>query len=290
MLNWDFDQIISHATKMQEKIKSLEAEVLKLKTPFEAMKKPHNVSFSYCQTDIGTYGYSDKVHARYEEALILATENDAINAHNKAVVDKLRKTIIATGFSETNLEYKRNKKISVPKEWTKDIVAEFGVGSAEINRRYQEFLKAVEQYSLKKKKDEELKERESLASLEAKKKEIAFVDLCRDLEMDPLTTTSDDIRERLLSRCKYLRLANAGLETRNDWSDGPYLVKNALTSFTSESIEDEDIIGEYMGILEEFEDGRSFRDCKYNYGKLFGMVDPKLMAFYERAVGAKELW
>lgn len=289
MKNWDFDQIISHATKMQEKIKSLEVENEKLKTPFEAMKQPHNISFSHYSTDVGTYGYSDKIKARYEESLVLATENDSINAHNKDVVSKLRKTIIATGFPETKGEYKRSKMVHIPKEWTKDIVAEQGIGSAEIERRYQEFLKAVEQYSLKKKKDEELKERENLAIIEAKKKEIVFVDLCRDLKMDPLITSTDDIRESLLSQCKYLNLAVAGQAVRNDWSDGPWRVSNALSEFKyspEDSLQsiglDKDIFEEYQRILDNFEDGRSFRDCQYNYDYLFDLVDPDLMGLYNK--------
>jgi hypothetical protein len=287
MKNWDFDQIISHATKMQEKINSLEAEVLKLKTPFDVIKQPHDIRFSYYQTDVV---HPEKIKTNYEKALTLAKENDIINAHNREVVSKLKKTIVATGFSETRSEWKRNKMTSVSREWTNDIIATQGVGSAEVERRYLEFLKAVEQHELKELADKERKEREGLAALEEKKKEIAFVDLCRDLGVDPLTTTSDDLLENLLSRCKYLRLAYAGQATRGDWSDGPWRVSNALSKFEVITKLDEDIHKEYSEILQEFEDGRSFRDCEYNYDVLFDMVDPKLMTFYERLVGVKDSW
>lgn len=97
-------------------------------------------------------------------------------------------------------------------------------------------------------------------------------------------TNIGDVLKAIISRCKYLELADAMYNTRNDWSTGFGLVESVLPCFKIENPEDRSIVEELSSILEGDEtDGRIFRDCVYNYSVLYGMVDPQLLADYNEA-------
>ena len=62
---------------------------------------------------------------------------------------------------------------------------------------------------------------------------------------------------------------------RGDWNDGPNYAEVGLGRFTPDTDNpvDVEIEKEISGLIEDWGgDGRVFRDCKYNYGELKGMV------------------
>jgi len=91
-----------------------------------------------------------------------------------------------------------------------------------------------------------------------------------------------DVLDILDSKCKYFKLARAMEETRNDWNDGYGRVQYAISSFSVETPEDQEIYDEIFELAHECEDidGRIFRDCTYNYSVLYGKVDADLMSDY----------
>lgn len=83
-----------------------------------------------------------------------------------------------------------------------------------------------------------------------------------------------DVLEAIINKDKYLRLGHYLESNRNDWNEGCDSAETGLGGFHVETTEDQDIyddISSYLG--ENWDcDGRVFRDCRYNYSVLYGMV------------------
>ncbi|MNV78716.1 hypothetical protein D3C71_1722230 [compost metagenome] len=101
----------------------------------------------------------------------------------------------------------------------------------------------------------------------------------------PLESSWSDVLDSLCEKDQRLDLAVAMQRTRGDWSEGPYRVKNALDRFQIETTEDKDIANDVLSCLDDFEDGRVFRDTNWNYGRLFASVkDETLSADVQKAL------
>ena len=109
-----------------------------------------------------------------------------------------------------------------------------------------------------------------------------------------LTEDSDwnDVLDALDSKCKYFKLARAMEDTRNDWNDGYGRVQWAISAFSVDSPEDQEIFDEIYDLAYEYEDidGRIFRDCTHNYSFLYGKVDEELMKDYNTLREYYEAW
>ena len=109
-----------------------------------------------------------------------------------------------------------------------------------------------------------------------------------------LTEDSDwsDVLDTLDSKCKYFKLARAMEDTRNDWNDGYGRVQWAISAFSVDSPEDQEIFDEIYDLAHEYEDidGRIFRDCTHNYSFLYGKVDEELMKDYNTLREYYEAW
>jgi len=83
--------------------------------------------------------------------------------------------------------------------------------------------------------------------------------------------------EATLLKNKYLRLAYYLNKNRNDWSDGHSYAESGLSGFAVEKQIDSDIYNDISSYIDDGwdGDGRVFRDCKYNYTVLYGMVEDK---------------
>jgi len=131
---------------------------------------------------------------------------------------------------------------------------------------------------------EEQKAREAELARQQEERRVRRIALAVKAGMDPLQCDDvDDLLRFIATQDKYLNLAHAGVMTRNDWSDGPWAVEQALTDFKVESETDRDIASEWQQIVDDFEDGRSFRDCEWNYNRVMELADPKPLALYHEA-------
>jgi len=117
----------------------------------------------------------------------------------------------------------------------------------------------------------DIQEKAAVEKEKQKVKDLAWLQVKYNLPPD---SDFSEIQDVILSMSKYLRLACAMEQTRNDWNDGFYLVENALTGFKVVSDTDKAIEAEIMEILQgDEDDGRIFRDCNYNYSVLYSMVE-----------------
>ena len=91
----------------------------------------------------------------------------------------------------------------------------------------------------------------------------------------PIESSWDDVLEHLRKKDQRLDLAVAMEQTRGDWSDGPYRVRNALDRFQIHIDEDKAIATDVASCLYDFEDGRVFRDTTWSYSALYESVADK---------------
>lgn len=128
-------------------------------------------------------------------------------------------------------------------------------------------------------------ERERQAEVERRKADVELAAILLRYEL-PIESSWADVLEALRSRNQRLDLAVAMQQTRCDWSEGPWRVRSAVDRFTMETDDDKAIINDVIDGLTDFEDGRVFRDCIWNYDALFGSVeDQQLAADVQRALG-----
>ena len=122
---------------------------------------------------------------------------------------------------------------------------------------------------MKKVKDEEAKK-----ELEKKVKEenriLALLLAKYDLDID---CEWRDLMDAITEKNKYLDLAYALEKNRGDWNEGYDYAESGLNRFKVVTEQDQEIYDNIYSYFDDFCDGRVFRDCEWNYGRLYGLVD-----------------
>lgn len=92
---------------------------------------------------------------------------------------------------------------------------------------------------------------------------------------EPAFVDPEDVLELLRQQNKYLDLALAMNDTRNDWSDGFYRVSGAMRRFKCDTPQDYAIIEDLETCFhDDICDGRIFRDTEWNYNRIYELIDP----------------
>ena len=129
------------------------------------------------------------------------------------------------------------------------------------------------------KREQDKRDRERRSEVERQQRK-ANLDLARMILRYGAPDDSDwcSMLDLLRGRNKYLDLALACEATRGDWSEGFYRVSDALRSFTVEDERDKDIVADLYDCMDS-DDGRIFRDTRWNYSELYKLVgDDQLVA------------
>jgi len=282
--NWDFDCAINHVNKLQAEIVKLREENKRLATPFGTLQETLPLkSGSWNRDLVKTDSGWAKIEREYAEDVETGKKNDEINAANQALVTSLRKVIVEAGFPESHVEYKRNKPNRIPSGWSVGIRAATGPTSLVVESRMKESRGYREKFLAEKAKAEAEAERVKQEEADRRAADIEFVDLCRSVGLDPLATDVGDLEDAIRSKCKYLDLAVAGMETRGDWSDGCWRVERVLGEFKVVTPEDKAIHEDWWSECNDFHDGRQFRDCTWNYDRIMSeLADSTAVALWGR--------
>jgi len=245
------------------------AEALRMRNSYEPTGKP-------------------ALDAAREKSLPIVERNKEVAAHNKALKDRVAALLKAIKLPQSRICISNRGLRSKYAEagWQKSVDAiPLNCGWAELERQYRDRLDSIkhQQEEAERKRQQEVYAREK----EEKRVQSRVVAklVARDLGMEGGGEWYEVFNE-ILSRNKYLALADAGLKTRGNWSDGPYRVREALRSFTVEDSQDKAIKDCYESELSDWcGDGRVFRDFEWNYDRLFEMAkqqDQKLYGLYEK--------
>lgn len=287
---WQRDQALRAVNEMYAEVEKLRAENERLRTPFGALQKTATLKCSTWRVDLvnSEPGWS-RIEREYAEDVATAKENDAINTANQALVANLRKVIASAGFPETRSEWRRNKIIRVPNEWANCINVTNENGTSVVESRMRDFREHRKQFLAEQKKKQDERDREAAQAEAKRRSDITFVELCKELNLDPLESSADDIETAIRSKCKYLNLAVAMMDTRGDWSDGCYRVESALGEFVESLPVDEDIAANVQSQCDNFDDGRQFRDCEWSYDRLMGeLADKEASVLWTKFVKIRE--
>lgn len=229
------------------------------------------------------YEVIDKV---YEIDVVTDVENKKLSEENREMLSNLLGLIKSLGFRDSHQGYKTNRsrnKTTIYRAFPSELREQLPQLGTSPKSLADDLKKKVERAF-----DACLaEERERIAKAEKEKAERkANAELAKMVVKYGLDEEDDwdwgSIEEEILDKCKYLRLASAMEDTRNDWNEGFGRVKYALGRFSIENDFDQlayDDISE-RAYCEET-DGRIFRDTMYSYDVLYGKVDDDLLEDFE---------
>ena len=226
----------------------------------------------------------------YEESKPLVAENQAICDENRRIVTALIQSIENAGIpGRVEVVVSGPRAMRTKREMQEAPWKSLGGRVRqtdywpESERRYKEFLARVAKWQEEidaKKKAEEREQAKKRETIEAESRRIT---LCLKYGADPVKTSLYDLREMLLRKNKYLHLAYFLEKNRGDWNDGPSYAEAGLNGFTIETPDDQLIYDDINGSIEDWQgDGRVFRDCTWNYGRIYAeFVPAELRADFE---------
>lgn len=213
----------------------------------------------------------------------IALENEPLAAENKELIAKIKAIMDAAGIPESYYAYEKpsprakEKSVKKPAGYIQDLnrlvqtAAPVRVQVDDLRQRLKSkyndaFSKASALESEKEKQREKERALHELALFRAK------------YTPENPHSYASNIIDSVLSKNKYLHMAYWLERQRGDWSDGFWQAELALNAFVPESDLDNDILECIQGIYDSSVengdiDGRVFRDCEYNYGVLYGMVE-----------------
>ena len=215
--------------------------------------------------------------------------------NNKAIAAQIIALNEAVGMPVRWSERDRNSRSRYPKTighqagYITDISRECKTddGFASATSTYERMLQQYKEYEAEGQRDAERAkaqaERDRLALIEKRKADVELAAMLLRYGL-PLDSSWSDVLENLRARHQRLDLAVAMQQTRCGW-DGAYRVRNAMDRFTIRDNEDKDIANDVLGCMDDFSDGRVFRDTRWSYDALFASVeDRQLVADVQRAM------
>ncbi len=280
-----FEFALSSLKSIEAERANLEAEVAELRKPWGMFQSFEKMSHTATNGD----PLRDYDWPKFEAAIV---EDRARDERNKPIADanavlmkKLVDTISATGVGSTGSKWNGRKRSyeKVDAEWTSLLRSNLHARpslsfSEDAHKRNIEKRKAAQEATAKAARDAERKQTEAV---EARRAMAILVDVANSLGM-PVTSSKEELQDAIRGKDKYIDLAAGGESVRNDWSDGPDAAESALARFQIVSETDIAIAEDWGEIVSSFEDGRSFRDCKWNYSAVFALASPALLELWNK--------
>lgn len=244
---------------------------------------------------VATYALQQLESARAKD---VATHEENLPAieNNKAVRAHVEQLMTGIGMPPKWSERDHNSRSRYPKTvthdagWKTDLVREVkiddGFASATLSyqslkTRYDEYAESAKGAAAREQAQREAAEKERI---EKRKADMALAAILLRYGLPPESEWSD-VLDNLRARDQRLDLAVAMAHTRADWNEGAYRVRDALHRFTINTDEDKDIAADVTPLLADFDDGRCFRDCAWNYSRIFASVtDQQLSADVQLAM------
>ena len=175
------------------------------------------------------------------------------------------KTSRSTKKTELYYHFPSEIRKQIPTSYSEDSLNEHKKNLLDrMNRYWKQEIEKIKQERLK--KEQEQKEKE-------KNRKLGILLAKYDLSLD---CDWNDVLDTVLEKNKYLRLAHYLEKNRDDWSNGCDYAETGLNGFEVENELDQKIYDDiihYINNWDEYMDGRVFRDCKYNYGVLYGIAE-----------------
>lgn len=231
----------------------------------------------------------DKCNVALEEFREINLHNQEIIKYNQSIVDSLKQYMSSLGIPESRLERDYKSRARYPKSKTvasgylDDIRRYIPVYDSEYNI-YRNYCTSIAENITKKAKEyidsiSTLKQIRATEEAE-KKKNFLVTKMIIKYEL-PDTSSASDVFWHIVNKDMYLRLAHYMSLNRGDWSDGCDYTETGLAGFSTNTPQDEEIFNEISELCEDWKgDGRVFRDCEWNYSRIFELADKDLYKDY----------
>ncbi len=245
----------------------------------------------------------DQLNEWLQQNEVIYKENLLICENNRKVKEVALAFLIKLGFKEKKYDYASSRKKNkewVSSAWFGEFQNHFVVSCDYTWNEFQRWAKqqidGVKKYNLEKEIETKRVAEEQVIKLKAAEKTALIVKIVEKYKLDfnePIPNVGDVIL-RLAEKNKYLFLAYYLFLNRSDWNDGSNYASIGIgrfCDFPATGI-DNDIISCITDLINDWEgDGRVFRDCEWNYDRLFSIVkeqDPELNADWEKLLIHRE--
>jgi hypothetical protein len=290
---WALDQIEKNAAELRKEIARLEG-ALDEQTGVVQQPKPYPLEKVVRKTHYQSFGSPEASRAAAEkaraESLPLVEENKAIIESNRKVLARLMQLITNAGLPKTlsvPRPRSRYKTDEVQTDWADALSRHIPLsdGWSMLESSYNEWVRRCGEW--RSKIDSEARQKEQAEK--ARSREVDREILRREIVGKyglPSDVDLDDAQRYIMGKNKYLWLAHFLAANRGDWSEGCDYAETGLSKFIVETETDREIHAEISGLCSDWcGDGRVFRDCAWNYNRLFQLAAeqvPELYADYSR--------
>jgi hypothetical protein len=221
-----------------------------------------------------------EVNQIYAEDIEIIKENDMAANNNKSVYNSLKTMFVTLGFRENVLRRSSQRaihKTSHTAGWLETInTIRIDTGASQVHQIKEKVLKEISEERKRRETDKRIKQ--LAVEREEKSKELLKFIGTLEVKYGKKFSLPDDAILFILEKDKYLRLAYWLEKNRVDWSEYADYAKIGIDSFSIENDTDRAIHDEIYGLIyNNFDDGRVFRDCTWNYNKLYEMADETLL-------------
>lgn len=242
-----------------------------------------------------SYRYSDPTPAQvaaYALQQLESARKKDVEAHernlpalaiNQQIRDRVEALMTSIGMPrqwsrrDTNSRARFPKTITEPAGYIADLSRECRTSDNfdHVTAAYERMLRDYKAFEERAQRETEQQraaaERAKEAEIERRKADMELASILLRYEL-PIESAWSDVLEALRVRHQRLDLAVAMELTRGDWSEGPWRVSDAMSRFQIETTEDKDISLDVLSGLEDFCDGRVFRDMRWSYTALYASI------------------
>ena len=228
------------------------------------------------------------------EADAVRDECFAVVENNKKVYAALHTVMTAAGLS--TLERHVVGKVRTKTErraagWVTSLATQIPQGNpvAVFDAAYERSMKYIAEWGRKLEEQNAQKLREQDASQKKAKLEQTIGVMASKYGVD-LPADAYSVMKAMLSKNKYLKLAHWLAKNRGNWTDGCDYARTGLDGFTVETPDDHAIVKELHGLCSDWDgDGRVFRDCVWNYERLFGIAAAEVEDLFDDYTAMREM-
>lgn len=295
--NWDAKRAHEHIDALVKQVEIAEQKAKQAAFDFAGAKlqtmKPYVITgksidvkksqgSSYWSYDIkpNLDSLQRQVDEWYQADLATIEENKVIAENNTRIKNALEQLFTNLGFPKSTWRYETRRSSKRTEHWAgwrESLAAvETSTNEPRVHEVYKSMCKRIEEERTVREQEEKQKAIQREAE-EKKQEMLKYIGTLEAKYNEKFPSVYSAI-QHILSKDRYLRLAYYLEKNRNDWNDGPDYAKTGIQGFDIETDTDRQIHDEISAIIYDFEDGRSFRDCTWNYSVLYGMADETLLA------------
>jgi hypothetical protein len=227
---------------------------------------------------VRSYQTPEQAEEAYAEAFnnsaAVYERNVEASKHNLSIFERAKQYMMSLGLPEKEyVEVRRGKRDWKTADWLLSLQRLIPTTAAcDMERAKQDGTRAIAEWrtEVERKAADAERQRKNAELAERRVRVVAAMAVKYGLSVD---ADEWDVLQAVLGKTKYLRLAYYLERNRGDWSEGPDLARTGLRGFAVETELDQAIYADISSHVNDWDgDGRVFRDCEWNYSRLYQLA------------------